>query len=167
MAFVVEVEIEREFEAKCTGEFAFEVLADVPFSVSHFPKVEQLVDLGDGKYRWEMEKIGVDRYSLQTIYASKYVSDAEKLSVKWTPVKGEGNAQVSGKWAIKEKNGVTKLKLSTKGEMEMPLPSLVKFVVAPIVKSQFEGMVDEYIVNLTKTLESGKKPKAKAKAKKK
>lgn len=167
MAFVVEVDIEREFAAACTADFAFEVLADVPFSVSHFPKVEKLTDLGGGTYRWEMEKIGVNQYFLQTVYASKYTSDADKHTVKWTPVKGEGNAQVSGKWTMKEKAGTTTLKLTTHGEMELPLPSLVKFVVAPIVKAQFESMVDEYIVNLTKTLESGKKPKAKAKAKKK
>lgn len=166
MAFVVDVEIEKEFEASCTGDFAFEVVADVPFSASHFPKLEKLVDLGDGKYRWEMEKIGVNQYNIQTIYASKYVSDEEKKTVKWTPVKGEGNAQVSGKWTIKEKAGKTTMKLSTKGAMELPLPSLVKFVVAPVVKIQFEGLVDEYITNLTKTLESGKKPKAKAAKKK-
>lgn len=162
MAFTVEVDIEKEFEANCPADFAFEVLADVPCSASHFPKVEKLVDLGDGKYRWEMEKIGITNYSLQTIYASKYVSDPEKLTVKWTPVKGEGNALVSGKWTLKEKNGITKLKLSTKGAMELPLPSLTKMVVAPVVRAQFEGLVDQYIVKLTKTLESGKKPKVKA-----
>ena len=162
MAFVVEVDIETEFEAECSADFAFEVLADVPCSASHFPKVDKLIDLGDGKYRWEMEKIGIDKYPIQTIYASKYVSDAAKHSVKWTPVKGEGNALVSGKWTIKEKNGITKLKLTIHGEMELPLPSLTKFVVAPVVRSQFETLVEQYAEKLTKTLESGKKPKVKA-----
>jgi len=165
MAFTVEVDIETEFEAECTADFAFEVLSDVPCSASHFPKVDQLIDLGDGKYRWEMEKITVANYSLQTVYASKYVSDAAKHSVKWTPLKGEGNSLVSGKWSIKEKKGITTLKLTIHGEMELPLPSLTKFVVAPVVKSQFGGMVEEYGERLIKTLESGKKPKVKAKAK--
>lgn len=166
MAFVVEVEISTEFDANCAAEFAYEVLADVPFSASHFPKLDKLTDLGDGKFRWEMGKIGIDRYSIQTVYASKFVGDPEKLTVKWTPVKGEGNALVSGKWTLKEKNGVTHIKLSTKGEMEMPLPSLVKFVVAPIVKAEFEGMIEKYVENLSKTLDAGKKPKGKAAKKK-
>lgn len=166
MAFVVEVDIATEFEATCTAAFAYEILADVPVSASHFPKLDQLTDLGDGKYRWEMAKIGVDRYSLQTVYASKFVGDPDKLTVKWTPVKGEGNALVSGKWTIKEKKGVCQIKLTTKGEMEMPLPSLVKFVVAPIVKAEFEGMIEQYVANLLKTLNAGKKPKAKATKKK-
>ncbi len=101
----------------------------------------------------------------QTVVIS-FPTPAEKKTVKWTPVKGEGNALVSGKWTIKEKAGKTTMKLSIKGAMELPLPSLVKFVVAPVVKHQFEGLVDEYVVNLTKTLESGKKPKAKAAKKK-
>lgn len=166
MAFVVDVEFTKEFEAPCAAAFAFEVVADVPFSASHFPKVDKLVDLGENKFRWEMQKIGVDKYSLQTIYASKYVADPDKLTVKWTPVKGEGNATVAGKWTIKEKKGVTVLKLETTGAMEVPLPSLVKFVLAPIVKREFEGMIDTYIENLLKTFASGKKPKAKAAKKK-
>jgi len=166
MAFTVEISIAREFEADCGADFAFEVLADVPCSASHFPKVDQLVDLGDGKYRWEMAKIGVDKYALQTIYASKYTADAEKHTIKWTPVKGVGNSLVSGKWTIKEKGGKTILKLATEGAMELPLPSLVKFVVAPIVRNEFESMVDTYIANLGKTFASGKKPKVKASKKK-
>ena len=166
MSFIVEVDISTEFVAECSAEFAYEVLSDVPFSASHFPKLDKLTDLGDGKFRWEMEKIGVQRYSIQTVYASKFVGDPEKLTVKWTPVKGEGNSLVSGKWTLKEKNGTTLIKLTTKGEMELPLPSLVKFVVAPIVKAEFEGMIEKYVERLTKTLNSGKKPKAKAAKKK-
>ena len=42
----------------------------------------------------------------------------------------------------------------------------MKFVLAPIVKAEFEGMIEKYVENLTKTLNSGKKPKAKAAKKK-
>ena len=165
MAFVVTVDIERKFEVDCPIDAVFDLLADVPESVSHFPKVEQLVDLGGGKYRWEMSKIGVDRYHLQTIYACKYSSDREKGWVKWTPVKKEGNALVRGKWTLKDLDGATRIKLSTKGEMEIPLPRIVKMVVAPIVSREFHGMVDTYIENLTESLESKKKKKKRRKEK--
>ncbi|HNR30209.1 MAG TPA: SRPBCC family protein [Candidatus Hydrogenedentes bacterium] len=154
MAFLVDFEIERTFEAACPRDRVFDVLADVPRSVSHFPKVDQLVEIGEGKYRWEMEKIGLDRYHIQTIYACKYVSDREKGTVKWTPVKGEGNAEVSGKWTLKaldEKN--TRITLQTKGAMTVPLPSLVKLVLAPIVRAEFTRLVDQYLKNLVVTFE--------------
>jgi hypothetical protein len=56
----------------------FAVLADVPRSVSHFPKVHQLKDLGDGVYQWDMEKVGTEHINIHTVYASKYVSNKAK-----------------------------------------------------------------------------------------
>lgn len=150
MAITVSIDLAYEFEVKAKFADVFEVLSDVPTSASHFPKVDKLVDLGDGAYRWEMAKIGVASIHLQTIYASKYVSNKSKGSVIWTPVKGEGNALVSGNWKIKDNKKSTHLTLEVQGELTIPLPGLMKMVVAPVVESEFEKMTEQYIDNLTK-----------------
>lgn len=167
MAFTVDFEIERTFEAPCGFDAVFNVLADVPESISHFPKVESLEDKGDGVYRLATQKIGFDKYHLQTVYTSKYVNDRDKGSVKWTPAKGEtDNAAVRGSWAIKPIDETkTRIAFKTKGELEIPLPKLLKMVLAPVVKAEFTGMIEEYIANLNKTFEkAGKKKPAKKKA---
>lgn len=152
MAFTVTVAIDKEFEAECPIETAFAVVADVPESASHFPKLAELYEIGDNTYLWEMEKVGVGKYYLQTSYACKYTSDAAKGTVTWTPVKGEGNAQVKGKWTLKKAGPKkTKLRLATNAVLEVPLPSLVKVVVSPIVGGEFERLVDQYIENLKET----------------
>ena len=150
MTVNVTIDLGYDFEVK--GKFAdvFALLADVPASASFFPKVDRLVDLKGGVYRWEMEKIGVASINLQTIYASKYVSNKAKGTIVWTPVKGEGNAQVSGSWLITDNKKSTALKLEIHGELAIPLPGLMKMVVAPIVEGEFEKMTDTYIANLTK-----------------
>jgi hypothetical protein len=107
------------------------------------------VDLGDGVYRWEMEKIGIAQINLQTIYASKYVSNRAKGTIIWTPVKGEGNALVSGSWKIEDKKTSTNIVLQIKGDLSIPLPGLMKMVVAPVVEAEFEKMVEQYLTNLT------------------
>ena len=112
--------------------------------------MDKLVDLGGNTYRWEMQKIGIAQINLQTIYASKYVSNKAKGTVVWTPVKGEGNALVSGSWKITDKKKSTHLVLSIQGDLAVPLPGLMKMVVAPVVESEFEKMVEKYIDNLTK-----------------
>ena len=168
MAFKVEVAVDETFDTDCPIDTVFAILADVPYSVSHFPKVDQLVDEGGGVYRWEMAKIGVQSYYIQTVYACKYVADEAKRTVTWTPVKGEGNAVVSGKWTLKEtKDGGTRLKLSTKGELELPFPGLTKMLLGGFVRSEFEGMIATYIENLQGTFAKGKKPPAKKAAAKK
>jgi carbon monoxide dehydrogenase subunit G len=148
MAISIPIELGYEFSVKSPAKNVFAVLSDVPASVSHFPKVDQLVDEGQGVYRWEMQKIGVGQVTLQTVYACKYVSDAAKGTVVWSPVKGVGNAQVSGSWTVVGGKGKSDVVLSLKGTVDVPLPGLMKGIVTPLVKSEFEGLVDQYVDNL-------------------
>lgn len=150
MSITVSIDLGYEFEVKASAKDVFDVLSDVPTSVSHFPKVNKLVDLGDGVYRWEMEKVGTAQVNIQTIYASKYVSNRAKGSVVWTPVKGEGNALVGGSWKITDNKKSTGIVLKIEGEVTVALPALMKMVVAPVVEGEFEKLVDKYIANLIK-----------------
>lgn len=150
MAITVQIDLGYEFEVKASASDVFDVLSDVPTSVSHFPKVEKLTDLGDGVYQWEMEKVGTAQVNIQTVYASKYVSNRAKGSVVWTPVPGVGNSLVGGSWAIKDKRGHAAVKLVISGQVTLPLPGLMKMVVAPVVESEFEKLVEKYVDNLIK-----------------
>ncbi|KZY34299.1 hypothetical protein A3729_05565 [Oleiphilus sp. HI0043] len=95
-----------------------------------------------------MEKVGLGDHAIQTVYACKYSADEAACEVTWTPVKGEGNGVVSGKWEITEGDGVTNLKLTTSAQLTLPLPGLLKLAISPVVKHEFSAMVDEYIDNL-------------------
>jgi len=150
MSITVKIDLGYEFDVKAKAAEVFEVLSDVPESVSHFPKVDKLTDLGGGVYQWEMEKVGTAQVNIQTVYASKYVSDKARGTVKWTPVKGVGNALVGGNWKIVDNKKSTGLTLAIQGEIEVPLPGLMKMVVAPVVEGEFEKLVEKYIANLIK-----------------
>ena len=150
MAITVNIDLGYEFAVKARATEVFEVLSDVPTSVGFFPKVHQLTDMGDGVYKWEMEKVGTAQVNLQTVYASKYTSDKAKGTVTWTPVKGIGNALVGGHWKIKDNKTSTGIQLKIVGEVSVPLPGLMKMVVAPVIEAEFEKLVDKYIANLIK-----------------
>jgi carbon monoxide dehydrogenase subunit G len=150
MAINVDIDLAYEFEVKAKAADVFEVLSDVPTSVSHFPKVDQLTDMGDGVYKWEMEKVGTAQVNIQTVYASKYVSNKAKGTVVWTPVKGIGNAQVGGNWKITDNKKSTGISLAIQGVVEVPLPGLMKMIVGPVVQGEFEKLVEKYIDNLIK-----------------
>jgi carbon monoxide dehydrogenase subunit G len=151
MTVSVDIDLGYEFAVKAPFKDVFAVLSDVPKSASHFPKVKALVDLGDGAYRWEMQKVGTAQVGIQTIYACKYKSDEKKGTVTWTPQRDDkGNASISGSWKISEGKDRTNLVLKTKGTVEVPLPALMKMVVAPVVNSEFESLVEKYIENLCK-----------------
>lgn len=150
MTVTVAIDLGYEFAVKAPFKEVFDVLSDVPTSVSHFPKVDKLVDMGDGVYRWEMAKVGTAQVNIQTVYASKYVSNRAKGSVVWTPVPGVGNALVGGSWKIGDQKKSTALEFKVKGTVDVALPGLMKMVVVPVVQGEFEKLVEKYIDNLIK-----------------
>jgi carbon monoxide dehydrogenase subunit G len=150
MAFKVNVDIKKEFDVPADYDKVFDLLASVPDSVSHFPKVDQLVDMGDNCFRWEMEKLGIQKYYIQTVYACKYESNKESGSIVWNPVKDVGNAEIEGSWSITKQGDQTHVELKNKGVLTLPFPSLAKMVIAPFATREFEGMVNQYIENLKK-----------------
>jgi len=153
MPFDVTVKINKRFKVKSPLSTVFKLLADVPESASHFPKVKKLVDMGDNTYRWEMEKIGLDKYYIQTVYACQYTSNKKQGTVKWEAVEDVGNALVSGKWTLKSVDPKhTQCSLTTTGVMTVPLPALTKFLLAGLVENEFQGLVDQYVENLKDVL---------------
>jgi len=155
MSITVAINIQKEFDTSCAPDNVYELLANVPRSASHFPKVDKLVDLGDNTYRWEMEKIGIGSYTLQqTIYASHYKADAVTRKINWTPVQGVGNAIVEGEWTIIPLEGKTKVNLITKGNLTVDFPSFLEFIISPLVVMEFTGMIERYLTNLQETFSS-------------
>lgn len=150
MAITVPISMGYELEVKAPAAEVFQVLSDVPTSVSFFPKVDKLTDLGDGVYQWEMEKVGTAQVNIQTVYASKYSSSKAKGTVTWKPVPGIGNALVGGSWKIADKKKSTHIELKIDGQINVPLPGLMKMVVAPVVEGEFEKLVEKYLANLAK-----------------
>ena len=151
MTVKVSIELDKEFTVAADAATVFELLADVPKSASHFPKVDKLIDLGGNSYRWEMEKIGIGDHAIQTIYACNYKPDAKSGVITWEPIKEVGNSVVSGCWTISEADNGTLIRFQSQAELTLPLPGLLKLAISPVVKYEFSGMVDTYLSNLTKT----------------
>ena len=152
MTIKVNIEINRIFEVGADLNRVFDLLADVPESASHFPRVDALIDLGGNCFRWEMKKIGVEKHAIQSIYACRYVSSPEDAKIVWTPIKGEGNGVVEGSWQFTELEAGVSCRFSTNAQLNLPLPSLLKMAVSPMVKREFNSLVDNYISNLQKVL---------------
>jgi carbon monoxide dehydrogenase subunit G len=152
MATQMQVSARREFRVSADPRRAFALLADVPNSASHYPKVKNLVDLGNGAYRWEMQEVGVSGFSHQVVYACRYQGDETQGTVTWTPIEGEGNSKIAGSWKIAADGDGARLGFETTGDLSVPVPWLLRSVVGPFIEREFNQQIDTYVENLTKAL---------------
>ena len=159
MPFSVTVTVNRSFRTTAPFETVFGLLADVQRSGSFFPNVEALTALGDGQWKWELERIGIGEYTLQqSVYASRYESDRKKGTVVWTPVGGIGNAVVGGSWTVVPGETGSEAALYSKGTLEVNLPGFLEILLAPLIRLEFERLVDRYVENLEQELSRPERP---------
>lgn len=149
MALEMTIEFTKKIDLATDYDSAFAFFTDVPATAALFPKVDKLVDLGGGRYQWEMDKVGVAKYTLQVIYACSYENDKEKGLISWTPVDGAGNARNQGQARVtKTASGVT-VDFSTKLDLSFSfIPSLAKALVKPLVVREFNGVADKFEENV-------------------
>lgn len=148
MTVKVTIDLARKFNVSADINTVFSLLSDVEASAAHFPKVHAITELSENVYKWEMEKVNLGTSSVQTNYACQYHANENAKTVEWTPIKGQGNGVVSGKWQLTETDTGTDLSFNTKAELSLPLPRLLKLAISPVVKMEFSGMVDTYLGNL-------------------
>ena len=150
MALKVNIRMEHEFSVKANAREVFDLLADVPASARHYPNVDHLVTLGKNAYRWELGKAGTEKFNLQTVYACTYAAERKKGAITWTPIPGEGNGLISGHWKITDNKTSTAIHFDMQGELSLPVSSLMKMIVSPIVASENEKTNKQYFKNLIK-----------------
>lgn len=151
----MDVPIESRKRLHTTAPLAtvFEVLSDVPRSVSHYPDVESLDDLGGGAYRWTMREGGAAGIRHQVSYACHYVSDRASGEISWTPVEGVGNGRITGRWRLSADATGTWVDFENTGTLAMPIPRLLRAMGVSFVQSTFSAQIETYLSNLVHTFE--------------
>jgi carbon monoxide dehydrogenase subunit G len=147
---IIPISIVLDFYTDASIEKVYQILADVPRSVGHFPNVEQLVELGEDKYRWEMEKMGSQNYYFQVKYTTRYTRSDKEKWIRWVPI-SEGNGEFSGCWMLYTEDGKTRVHFENEGHLQLPVPRFAKRLVKPFVSAKFQELFDIYIDNLQQT----------------
>ena len=150
----VRVQFEKSIDVSASPETVFELLADVPDSVAHFPGVEDLTPQDDG-YRWVLEKHGPTKYAVKMEYACRYETDTTTFAVAWSPVEGIGNARVQGRWKIEKRGTRTRLTISNDLSIFLKLPRMVRRLASPIVTKRNHALLEGYLRNLSTTFNGG------------
>ena len=85
-------------------------------------------------------------------YTSKWEWHDAERKVTREPVKGAGNTQISGICHVKEVGEKSEVHFATKATLILPLPRWTKAIAKPVVKKQFEALIDTYINNVVASM---------------
>ena len=156
MAFSLTFSSVHEFELDGTYDAIFSLLSDVPRALSFHPNAERCVDLGAGRYRVEMKKIGTEKYHFQSYYTCDYHNDKAQGLVVWTPVKDDGAGWVDGKFLLKESGNTVHVTMGVESQVDFPLPKMLKTLVASFAHTENSKMSEKYIHNLIEACGGGR-----------
>jgi hypothetical protein len=132
------------------------LLADVPGTLRHFPRLQQLTEIDIDVYRWDLEKLGPPSYKLPVSFATQIKVDAPARTVRLTPVPDVGNAQIGAELRIREVKGGCSITLWVSGEVLVPLPRIFARVAAPIVVREFDALVDGFTENMQRVVSASR-----------
>jgi hypothetical protein len=149
----IAIESNKRFHTKAPLDQVFQILSDVPRSVSHYPDVDSLEDLGGGAYQWNLRELGAAGIRHQIVYGCHYVCEAHTGSIRWRPVDGLGNARIAGHWDLTSDAAGTQIDFFNEGTLSIPIPRLLKSVGVPFVQAAFLAQIDTYLANLMRTFE--------------
>ncbi|MBL4847234.1 MAG: SRPBCC family protein [Planctomycetes bacterium] len=147
---------QHEVSVAASPEETFRLLADVSDSAAHFPQIEAVVPQPAGAWTWRLEKIGLGKISVQTVYALRYTQLPDEHTISWEPVAGIGNGTCRGSWVIVPTEAGVRLKFENVLDVRFRgIPSLLRRVVEPFAIQENARIVRGYMENLGETLSGG------------
>lgn len=144
----IDLAIERSLLLPAAYKTVEPLLHDLEGTLGRFPKLKKLTRLGEMEYLWEMQTIGskVAKIAHNVSYGARYTLDAKHGLLSWTPIKGKGNAEISGHFQIERSGDGTRLGFKVKGRLaDVPVPLLYRPLAGGFIQGKFVALVDEFL----------------------
>lgn len=149
----VDVSIQHTMKTNAKFETVWALLADTPATLAYYPKLDQLVDLGDNCWRWELQAVGIKGISHQLIYSVRYGFDPDAGVISWMPLDApDDNARVQGEFKITKQGQAIEIILSTDACLKVPAPQLLAGAIKPLVEREFKQQIRDFTANVENAL---------------
>lgn len=150
------LEIAEEARVPAAPDAVYALLSDIPASAAHFPQVEAVEPDPSGVWTWRLERIGLGKVSIQTVYGLRYTLDPAAPGLAWEPAPGVGNATASGAWTIEPAAGGSRILFRNRLEVGFRgVPGVLRRVIEPLATQENARLVRAYLANLGRTLGGG------------
>ena len=113
----VDVDIERSATVEVPFARVKERMLDLEGTLGLFPKLARLTPVGERRFEWQLEPIGFKPAGISHVvrYTTDFSVDTDRGVVEWTPVRGEGNSLIRGRWVTADRGDHIDITLSISG----------------------------------------------------
>jgi carbon monoxide dehydrogenase subunit G len=142
----VDLFIERSVEIAAPVAQVRKLFADLESTIRRFPKLKRLKKIAEREYLWDLAPIGsrVAGISHEVSYAARYQVDQQRVT--FSPVRGHGNATISGEFRLEGRGKSTRLSFRVEGELrDVPVPLLYRVVAPAFIQGKFTRLVDVFL----------------------
>lgn len=134
--------------SKSVDDF-FGHLADIPVTLSYFPKLKPLVALDSQRYQWEFERMGMGGIHHDLLFATEFSIDEGSGLIRFAALRGVGNGTLSGLFTTIEDDKGTHCALEVEGVLKgFKVPRLLHLPAKPVIRKQFDAMVSQFVANV-------------------
>ena len=159
--------IERNRHLDAAPDAAWALLQDVPRWGMLFPNVEAIQRIAEpsgepgdlGAFVWRLGPLGPPGRKVRTVYACRYHADDGARVLTWAPTDDAPGTPSTGTFAgqvsLASSGGGTRGALVMDATLEIPAPSFLKSVVAPLVEAEMGRMTDQFLDRLAAHLGPG------------
>jgi len=151
-------EVERSITVKVPIEKAYKFLADVVGSSKCIPGLATCKKVATDTYRFAYKERTTGPVTMSVQYTARYDNDGKStLSFASTEAKSD-NTDVEGEIRLQKSGaGATKVSLRQKIAPDTPVPTLLQGLIRGFVEKEAGRVADEYLDNIKRALEGGKK----------
>ena len=152
MAVNLRVDYDKTFASKKDAAQTFAYLSDLKTAIpKHFAGIERFEEKRPGVFHWIFQKLEHSGRELQIkLSTEKKVNEGKSIVVSSVPEPGFD--KITASWDIGPKASGSEVRFQATLEVELPLPGLLKAVIAPVAQRELAKFFDRYIENVEKTL---------------
>ena len=152
MAFKIDIHYRTSLPSKKDADRTISYLKNYGDSIPlNFPGIESFTETEPKTYQWKFEKLSHSGKELQIAFATRFDETPDRI--KCVPVKGSDQASLQAEWTVVPKGLGAEVKFEAKLGIEIPLPGLLRAMIAPMAEMELKKLFDEYAANLQKALE--------------
>ena len=152
MAVRITVPYEKLFLSPLSLEATYQYFSNFEKSIpGNFPGLEVFEPQGNETYRWVFEKVGHSGYELQIQLITRFEKHPHSR-INAVSVAAPGASGFKGGWAFQSQGEKTQVTFQAQFEIELPIPSLLKSMAAPLAQRELTKLFDRYIARVEKNI---------------